>query len=796
MYESITGIEFQGAAFEQKTKMTFFPAGKENTKSRMCLIYGENGSGKSTVSRAVSKIQGQEYSQIAMANYIDKEDNEVILSEEDKKHIFVFNEDYIEKNVRVKEDGLATIVLFGNQGDLDDKIKLVNTDLETVKRDKKREDEILKKYTDITSMLSPDYYIGKIKDALKGDDHWAGRERKITNGRQNASVSDTTYKNIINSKPNLTNEEIKKQYDDAIKLLNLAVDDSKKINTYVQTDVVLKSTEDEILALLSIRLEKPKLTEREQYLMTLIEQGETLQLDEMKIKFSEKSVTQCPYCLQPVTKEYKDSLVSSIETVLSKIVDEHRDALSQSILSEVNIDLLPFQELDKSLLEKCRLAIDGMNEVIAKCNKYIKQKSESIYTPITDVEFGLAEKRTTLCEALKALDADRIRYNNQFSKVKTTKKLLRTLNNQLAYYDIIDLYKSYLKQLDEKNHEKEKLETLAIREDNKKTEYENLLQEKKSIKIAVDVINEGLQYVFFSKDRLRIGVKNNVYSLTTNGKTIRPSDVSAGERNIIALCYFFVDIMSNLSSGTAYEQECLLLIDDPVSSFDLENRIGILSFLKAQLLKLFCGNSNSKAVIMTHDLPTFYDVGKIFGEIKEAATDKFGKSQTNYALRELTKRTLIEFEERKRHEYTELISTVYNYAASVSDEYDMVIGNIMRRTLEAFSTFEYKQGIDKISCDETILDSLGEKTYYDYFQNLMYRLLLNGESHMEERVKSLTDATFASNVALEEKEHIAKDVLCFMALLNRNHVKAHLRDIPKAMTNIDSWCEQILQDNS
>lgn len=114
----------------------------------------------------------------------------------------------------------------------------------------------------------------------------------------------------------------------------------------------------------------------------------------------------------------------------------------------------------------------------------------------------------------------------------------------------------------------------------------------------------------------------------------------------------------------------------------------------------------------------------------------------------------------------------------------MVIGNVMRRTLEAFSTFEYKQGIDIMSCDETILNSLGNKIYHDYFQNIKYRLLLNEDSHMEERIKSLTDPTFASNVSSEEKERTAKDIMCVMALLNRSHIQAHLKDISDADSEI------------
>lgn len=378
MYESIAGIKFQGAAFRQRTKMTFF----KNEKNRICLIYGKNGSGKSTISRAVQKIKGCDYPQITDAKYIDKDGNEVTVKEENQDHIFVFNEDYIEKNVRVKEDGLSTIVLLGDQGDLDDKIECAKTEFESAKKKLEIEEETHNKYIDDTSIHSPDYYIGKMINALKGDGYWAGRERLITNRRQNASVSCTTYKKIINSQPEAPKEEIEQQFNDGMRMLELAADEGNRITTHVQTTVTLKSTEEKILELLSFKIEKPELTERERYLMMLIEQGQTSVLDEMKNHFSEKSISQCPFCLQPITQKYKDGLIESIEKVLSKIADEHRAVLSQIRMSEIIIDLDPFQKLDDSLIERCELAIKELNETIAECNKYINQKLDSLYTPI------------------------------------------------------------------------------------------------------------------------------------------------------------------------------------------------------------------------------------------------------------------------------------------------------------------------------------------------------------------------------------------------------------------------------
>ena len=50
--------------------------------------------------------------------------------------------------------------------------------------------------------------------------------------------------------------------------------------------------------------------------------------------------------------------------------------------------------------------------------------------------------------------------------------------------------------------------------------------------------------------------------------------------------------------------------------------------------------------------------------------------------------------------------------------------------LEAFSTFQYKKGIEEVSTDRSILAILPEKEYQSYFENLMYRLILNNGSHI------------------------------------------------------------------
>jgi hypothetical protein len=51
--------------------------------------------------------------------------------------------------------------------------------------------------------------------------------------------------------------------------------------------------------------------------------------------------------------------------------------------------------------------------------------------------------------------------------------------------------------------------------------------------------------------------------------------------------------------------------------------------------------------------------------------------------------------------------------------------------------------------DDAILKQLGEKS--SYYKNLMYRLVLNNESHTEEKTLSLPETDFYAYISPEEK---------------------------------------------
>lgn len=101
----------------------------------------------------------------------------------------------------------------------------------------------------------------------------------------------------------------------------------------------------------------------------------------------------------------------------------------------------------------------------------------------------------------------------------------------------------------------------------------------------------------------------------------------------------------------------------------------------------------------------------------------------------------------------------------------------MRRALGAFSAFIYGIGIADVSFDPKVIKSLGN--YSRHFENLMYRLMLHGESHFVNRVYVLQDdLSFNHFVSEEEKRRTCKEVLCFMYCLNPDHIESHIPDAP------------------
>lgn len=792
MLKDISGIQLLGANFESTSNLMLLKPLDKNSETKSVigtLLYGRNGAGKSTIAKAFKKIKGEEQETILQAFLLDKDGNQFEISDEEKNHIFVFDEDYVDANIKFHESGLNTIVMMGQQVQIEEQLQEAQKLLSDLKTELSNQEKVVFEYSDYNNLKSPSYFLSKIRASLQGDDCWAGRDRKIKGTRQKTGVRDDTYKQFISINTLKTRDQLLIDFNEKLKELRVAQQGDAAISTEVPT-LFFNYNENNIASLLKLKIEKPVLSEREVYLLNLVQTGKSNKLGEMVSTFSDDSISICPTCLQPVTKEYKEDLVESVQKVLSKTVEEHQESLISSIAQEIVIDLSPFSKLESNY-ETCLHTINQINEEIRINNSIIQTKIDDPYTPCNQTLCNISNLVSKLKTELINLESARVEFNKKITATDPIKDELVEINSEIAHLDIKENYLYYLAAEEQQKIEKQKLAEINEKCNIQINVVDELDAKLKNVKVAVDIINENLRYIYFSNDRFAINYQNDCYELLSNGKSVKPSQISQGERNIIGLCYYFASILQNQDKTKAYSNEYLLVIDDPVSSFDIENRTGIMSFLRYQLGKFLLGNKNSRVVVMTHDLLTYYNSEKIFEELLNASKVIFNGEKRIYNIFELKQKMLDRFCYKKRQEYTELMIIVYNYALGNADDYEIVIGNIMRQMLEAFSTFTYKKGIEDISTDKNVLSCIDEIEYREYFENLMYRLILNNGSHREKQVEAMTDLNYFTVISKEEKQRTAKEILCFIYLLNEQHLLSHLKDCSDVKANIENWCKEI-----
>ena len=204
-----------------------------------------------------------------------------------------------------------------------------------------------------------------------------------------------------------------------------------------------------------------------------------------------------------------------------------------------------------------------------------------------------------------------------------------------------------------------------------------------------------------------------------------------------------------------------------------------MSFLNYQIHKIMTGCNKSKMIILTHDLMSAFDIQKIIGSLPQIKINE--KNEVIFIQRELKNQKLVDFG-KKYSEYKTLLNEIYDCANNSITE-NANIGNNMRKVLEAFGTFNYQCGIEDIARDEVIVANLspGQQTY---FKNLMYRLVLHGESHAEDKTKALD---FFSCISEKEKQKTAKDILSLLYLLNKAHLQKYLEK--GQVERIKQWVE-------
>lgn len=783
MFERVKGISISGRCFLEETELSFFPKDGD----RIAIVYGKNGSGKSTISEGFSRIASRDIYGDLSAALIDRSNTVVSLLPEGK--VFVFDEKYIDENVKIDEDGLGTIILLGSQVDIQAEIDHYAQLLTSAEEEHTAAENKLVDFAQKSSAISPEYHLSRIKKALQGQ--WATIDSSIKGNKISSKVTEGIVKEIGELSVSENVAQLQQTFDETKDLLDKVADVTESYPDPICEVHFTDSFEENLCSLLAKVVEKPVLTENESLILELIKDGRQSFVEAAKRDFSNDNTTFCPYCFRKIDAQYRQALIDSIDRVLNKDVEKHKAELQAVSFPKISEDYSKFSELDAELVRKIHQQIKNCEMLIERYRSALDQKLNSIYNALDIAPLGLNSSIRELNYLLRALEYRRWAFVDAVRRRKTIVQDLILINKKIAHLQIQQMYRDYKKQIREKQNAQTDLQDAQRRVGDIRNHLKELEQKKSDVGLAIESINSALEYIFFSRERLSIELKDNKYYLKSNGKSVKPKNISLGERNIIALCYFFTEILSNQDIGKLYREEELVVVDDPISSFDFENKVGISSFLRFQAQNIIRGNPSSKILFLTHDLSTFFDLQKIAEEIDQILKKSDRPAKSNFF--ELSGRSLHACVSKGKtyNEYRELLGMIFQYAMGQTEGLELTIGNAMRRALEAFSTFIYGKGIADVSYDSKVVKSLGDRSVY--FENLMYRLVLNGESHFQGRIHGLQDdLNFHQFISDEEKQRTCKDILCFMYCLYPDHIKSHL---PKEAQKIENWAQELVKND-
>lgn len=786
MFENFKTVKIEGGYFNEETELQLF------NEDSISILYGRNGSGKSTIARCLKQLCETEEERIKREENVAQgmETNYTVssvpMTDEYKPNVFVFDEDFLQNNIKVKDDGLNAIIMLGEQVELDEQINAKNEKLSKKVEELNQQEALIKRYDNKGDNISPLFYWEQIWNGLREEGGWADIDRDLKGNSVKSRVTEELVDKLTKiDEPTESYSELRERVM-ADKNLYLQSENSQPI-VWDAGELNLPNDLDDLIELLKEPLDSPELTEREHRLMDLLNNisHEHLHFEPNHTQhILEEGWNFCPLCLREITTDDR----TSISEVLSHLLMEEAKEFTSKIISEQNLfstkemGLPNFPgDLNTKELHNAVTAKEELNKVLTIIWNIIEQRRRDIYKPLekpfTDEIINNYIKVRVAWET----SIDQIKKCVEFfnDTVNKRNKLLATVkheNNLMARKQFSSSLNEYKKALTNKEQVLKKFQELKEGKEKIEADVKDLKMKKERTDIALEYINKELQYVFYSNRKIQLVAGEGCYKLMVNGKKVKPKKISVGERNVLGLCYFFAMLFSGKKDEDKYASEYLIVIDDPISSFDLGNRLGVMSLLRFQFSNITKGNANSRLLVMSHDLQSVFDLVKIRGELKNIRGEKQFLELENKCIKE----------QKVRNEYQKLITHVFEYADNarpddLDETQETSIGNIMRRMLEAFSSFCYNKSFESMLRMDGILNNIPEDKRV-YYENFMCRLALNGESHEEEHTYTLNN--FESLFTKEEKQQTAKSVLRFLLYVNKPHLEAYLKkeDVAKIMS--------------
>lgn len=589
MLELISKIIVKGGAFAEETSLPILC-------KRLNLLYGRNGSGKSTIAKCLKALSQTASDCNYTASFPDDKNKEL------DSNVYVYDENFVSDNFRINQVGLTSIVMLGHQVGLDEKLnKLEKEQRELLEAyNGFSENEI--QFDDSSNDKSPLWHFNVIKKKLSANDGWAERDRIIKDNSIKSAVTVDIFQELMElSKAHISYARLRREYDEKMEIFQKVKKGGIKIE--LLSNNVISNHIDQYKKLLEIHLEEPHLSNRDKKIIELVRSEHGNYLNQIHPVFDNQDMTVCPLCLRPISAYDKKDLFLKIQQFFNKESEVYKQQLQAMIKSLSGWQPIQLSDLVKEIIGKdtTDMFINCGNELrqnyIKLCDVFT-ERLQNVYGMQPYFSwYGIKDEQDKYSLLLNKINSAILYYNKEIEQKSRLKRELIALNKQISSLQLVENFKLYSERLNEQRINSEKLNSSSSALLKVRYEISQVRSQKAQVSIALDFINDALSYIFFDKKRMVLENSDGIYVLKVNGKDVKPKDVSTGERNAIALSYFFAKMFENHEKESRYSEEALVVLDDPITSFDKDNKVGIMSFLRWQINALYEGNPKTKVLI-------------------------------------------------------------------------------------------------------------------------------------------------------------------------------------------------------
>lgn len=798
MLEQLKDIAIMGGCFEKP--LTLF----DILKYPMNILYGQNGTGKSSIGRGIANFKKD--------NNINTNGYQVYLGDVTAHlggyldRIFVFNEDYVDENVKIEGEGLESIVMLGSDINLDNEISTLEGENKTLSLEiEKLAFEIdgdinqgIKSIDDKINDITAD-----ITAQTKADGACNERNMKLRGNQKRLQVPIADIEAAQSNPHHFSSNThtLQKEIDTAI-AQRAGIKDLRPIN-WNKPAVRLLFDIDYINSLLS-RILKPETLDYDDMALINVIRANMEDAQTTEYRILKPNATSCPYCHQSLDSEWMEKLRKAVAKVRNRDVKNFEDMLQQAS-ETIKVQDITFPDNPNG---KFNAEIKAVEAELAALKNYLPtitgqlmDKKNHVHDDVPPVD------KTRLNRLISNVDkalTDLETAVSNYRQLENSMKEAEEKNKWLAYLEHKTLFDSIADLISKRETNKGEIDKKEGIIRNNDAQIRKLQAQMVQTGTAMNNINKFMQRIFADKTRLRLepSEQGGKYILTSRNKALSPKRISIGERNILALSYFFASIAANQSADNPYANESFVVIDDPVSSFDKGNRAGVISLLRTELISIIQSNSHSKVLVMSHDRQTIKDLQSIRTQAMRKMNLGDLNNLTIYEMFNNTKEQKLVVFQDKGSDYKLMLENIYAFLTSANPD-DIrfnAMGNQIRQVMETFAKLVANDTyVALISRDHTWDHSLRlpydsymfpDKNDFnrrlDQMKELIHsklsREVLNAESHSSNNA-DLTN--FFGSYTTTEILEMARYTLFFMELYNHNHLFGFLgANSTKAIQNM------------